>query len=176
MIDQSRLVGDRPMSKTPQTRTKPRKPAKAAAASPRVLALRSQNWAIQALPGLNADNQAKLLEQGIATTFQLYRQTTTPEQRATLANQLQIHPQYIAKWAALADLSRLPSVGCDYCGLLLHAGIASPGQLAQMPFHQVHQQIVKLHVALLNQTDFCPSLGQVKQWVQEALLLHRSGQ
>lgn len=166
------------MSKAPQARTKtpkPRhRPKTSAATAPRTSTVRSQNWAIQALPGLNTDNQAKLLAQGIATTLQLCRHTATPEQRATLASQLQIHPQYVNKWAALADLSRLPSVGCEYCGLLLHAGIASPGQLAQMPFHKVHQQVMKLHVTLLNQTALCPSLGQVKQWVQEALLLHRS--
>lgn len=133
--------------------------------------VRSRDWLIQELPGLNADDQGKLIEQGIASTLQLCQQTATPEQRATLASRLQIHQQHVNKWAALADLARLPSVGCQYCGLLLHAGIASPRQLAQTPFHQVHKQILKLHVATLNQSDLCPSLSQVKQWVQEALHL-----
>lgn len=133
--------------------------------------VRSRDWSIQELPGLNVEDQGKLIEQGIASTLQLCQQTATPEQRAMLASRMQIHQQHVNKWAALADLARLPSVGCQYCGLLLHAGIASPRQLAQTPFHQVHKQILKLHVATLNQADLCPSLSQVKQWVQEALLL-----
>ncbi|NEO63853.1 MAG: DUF4332 domain-containing protein, partial [Moorea sp. SIO4G2] len=41
--------------------------------------------------------------------------------------------QYVNKWVALADLARIPSIGCQYCGLVLHAGICSLTQLAQTP-------------------------------------------
>lgn len=134
--------------------------------------VRSQNWAIQDLPGLDADAQAQLMSQGIDGTLKLWQRTATASQRASLANELQIHPQYINKWSALANLARLPSVGCRYCGLLLHAGIASPAQLAQMPFQKVHQQILKLQVAELKRKDLCPSLREVNQWVQEAIALN----
>ncbi|MBF2026577.1 MAG: DUF4332 domain-containing protein [Oscillatoriales cyanobacterium C42_A2020_001] len=134
--------------------------------------LRSRDWAIQDLPGLDAEAQTQLMERGIVSTLQLCQQTATATQRATLASDLQIHLQHINKWAALADLSRLPSVGCRYCGLLLHAGIASPAQLAHAPFQQVHQQILRLQVAELKRKDLCPSLQEVKQWVQEAVQLH----
>jgi len=130
--------------------------------------VKSQAWALQDLPGLDTDAQAQLLAQGIKTTLQLWQRTATVEQRVILANELQIHPQYVNKWAALASLSRVPSVGCRYCGLLLHAGIASPEQLAQTPFQKVHQQILRLQVAELKRKDLCPSLQQVNQWVQEA--------
>ncbi|MDX2228443.1 MAG: DUF4332 domain-containing protein [Leptolyngbyaceae cyanobacterium bins.349] len=133
--------------------------------------VRSRNWPLQELPGLDAQAQAQLMERGITSTLQLWRQTATPSQRATLAADLQIHSQYVSKWSALANLSRLPSVGCRYCGLLLHAGIASPQQLAQTPFPRVHQQILRLHVAELQRKDLCPTLQEVSQWVQEAAQL-----
>jgi hypothetical protein len=143
------------------------KPHRAAKA----ISVRSQNWAIQDLPGLDEATQELLKSQGIDTTLKLWQQTTTAAQRSTLANTLQIHPQYINKWAALANLARLPSVGCRYCGLLLHAGIASPAQLAQTPFPKVHQQILRLQVAEFHRKDLCPSLQEVSQWVQEAIAL-----
>jgi hypothetical protein len=127
-----------------------------------------QDWPISDLPGLDSSVQVQLLELGISSTLQLWQQTTTPAKRNGLASQLQIHPQYVNKWAALADLSRLPSVGCHYCGLLLHAGIISPGQLAQMSFQQVHKQILRVQIKMLQRADLCPPLEEVKRWVQEA--------
>ncbi len=139
--------------------------------SAKSMRVRSQSWAIADLPGLDAEAQALLLNQGIDTTLQLWQQTATAAQRSQLASDLQIHPQYVNKWAALANLSRLPSVGCQYCGLLLHAGIASPAQLAQMSLAQVHQQILRLQVAELRRKDLCPSLEAVRQWIQDAIAL-----
>lgn len=136
--------------------------------------VRSQNWPIQELPGLDTDAQALLLTQGIDSTLKLWQRTTTEAQRQTLASDLQVHPQYIQKWAALANLARLPSVGCRYCGLLLHAGIASPQQLAQIPLAKVHQQVLRLQVAELRRKDLCPSLQEINQWVQEAIALERA--
>ncbi len=159
-----RLIRDFPM--------KPRKSAIAQPTTPR----RSPpfpNFAIQELPGLDVAAQTQLIEHNIRSTLQLWARTLTPAQQHALASELQIHPQYVQKWAALANLSRLPSVGCRYCGLLLHAGIASPEQLAQTPFQRVHQLILKLQVAELQRKDLCPSLQQVSQWVQEAIALTR---
>ena len=128
----------------------------------------SCNWAIGELPGLSHQNRDQLIGQGIQTTLQLLKETQTPVLKQALATQLQIHIQHVNKWVALANLARIPSVGCQHCGLLLHAGISSPEQLAQMPLHKVHQQILKLQVATLQREDLCPSLGQVSLWIQQA--------
>lgn len=137
------------------------------------------NWAIDQLPGLSAEDQAHLEQCGIQTTLQLVQRTRELNQRQVLASQLQLHIQHIHKWAALADLSRIPSVGCEYCGLLLHAGVASVMQLAQTPLPRLHRQILKLQVATLQRQDLCPSLDQVDRWIQQAQRLvqfdrHRS--
>jgi hypothetical protein len=136
--------------------------------------VRSQDWQLQDLPGLSGEQQALLLSSGIQTTLQLYYQTNTPAKRAELARQLQIHPQYINKWGAMADLARVPAIGCHYCGLLLHAGIASPEQLALMPLHRVHKQILRFQVANLQRPDLCPSLEEIQGWIEQCQQLQRA--
>lgn len=133
----------------------------------------SQDWSIAQLPGLSLKDQTLLLQCGIQTTQQLLQKTKTPLQKQALANQLQMHPQRVTKWSALADLARVPAVGCQYCGLLLHAGISSPAQLAQTPLSRLHQQILKLHVAMMQRQDLCPSLDQVAQWIEQAKWVSR---
>ena len=128
-------------------------------------------WSIDKLPGL-PENESKLLQNfGIVTTKDLLNKANTSQAKQTLASLLQINIKYVNKWVALADLARLPSVGCQYCGLLLHAGIASVKQLAQTPIHRLHPQIMRLHVATLQRKDLCPSVDMVQQWVKEAKLV-----
>jgi hypothetical protein len=135
--------------------------------------VRSQNWRLQDLPGLSDEQQKQLWNYGIQTTLQLYHQTNTPAKRDALARHLQLHPQYISKWAAMADLARVPAIGCHYCGLLLHAGIASPQQLALMPVHRVHRQLLRFQVAQLQRPDLCPSLEEVQIWIEQSQQLKR---
>lgn len=126
------------------------------------------DWTIDQLPGLSVQNQAQLINAGIQTTRQLLQRTRTPDQRQTLATQLQIHIQHLNKWVALANLARIPAVGCQYCGLLLHAGVSSPAQLAQTPIPRLHQQILRLHLSTLQRQDLCPDFGQVSEWIEQA--------
>ncbi|MGJ3251044.1 MAG: DUF4332 domain-containing protein [Elainellaceae cyanobacterium] len=131
-------------------------------------ALSSSNWDILNLPGLNADHQQQLVQIGINTTCQLLQRTQTPAQRQNLAVQLRVHPQHVAKWSALSDLARVPSVGCQYCGLVLHAGVSSTRLLAQTSLPRLHRQVLKLQVATMQRQDLCPSLDQVSLWIQQA--------
>jgi len=128
----------------------------------------SQDWPIAQLPGLSHEEQLQLQSCGIETTEKLFHQGKTSEARLALASKLQVHLQYVNKWVALADLSRIPSVGTQYCGLLLHAGIGSVAQLAQTPTHRLHRQIMRLQVATLQRRDLCPSVELVQQWSQQA--------
>jgi hypothetical protein len=127
-----------------------------------------QSWPIVQLPGLNPQDQALLLQHGIQTTHQLLVQTKTSAQRQALATQLQMHIQHLNKWIALADLAQIPAVGCDYCGLLLHAGVCSVAQLTEASPPRIHRQILKLQVALMQRPDLCPSVDQVAQWIEQA--------
>lgn len=131
-------------------------------------AIASANWSIADLPGISESDRHTLEQNEIHTTQQLLNQTRTSQKQDALATQLKVHPQHLKKWIALADLSRIPTVGCQYCGLLLHAGIVSPAHLVQMPLPRLHQQIVKLQVAALHRKDECPSLSEVQEWQHQA--------
>lgn len=126
------------------------------------------DWLIEQLPGLSVQDQSKLQELGITTTRQLLQIASTPQSRQALANQLQIKSQYVNKWVALADLARIPGIGYQHCGLLLHAGICSATQLAQTPAHRLYQQILRLQVATMQRRDLCPQVDEVAKWVKQA--------
>lgn len=125
-------------------------------------------WTIEQLPGLDSQEQALLEKHGITTTQELLQKARTPQEKQTFANQLQINVQYLNKWVALADLARIPSVGYQHCGMLLHSGIASVTQLTTIPIHRLHRQIVRLQVATTQRKDLCPPVELVQKWVQEA--------
>jgi predicted flap endonuclease-1-like 5' DNA nuclease len=129
---------------------------------------RACDWSIEQLPGLNAQDQIKLEELGITKTGQLLQKASTRQSKQRLANQLQIKSQYVDKWIALADLARIPGIGCQYSGLLLHAGICSVNQLAQTPVHRLHQQILRLQVATMQRRDLCPPVEEVATWIKQA--------
>lgn len=126
------------------------------------------NWSIDQLPGLSPQDRTKLKGVGITTTGQLLQTASTPPLRQALANQLQIKTQYVNKWVALADLARLPGIGSQYCGLVLHAGVCSVNQLAQIPIHRLHQQILRLQVTMMQRKDLCPQVDQVASWIKQA--------
>ncbi|MDZ8054839.1 MAG: DUF4332 domain-containing protein [Aulosira sp. ZfuVER01] len=126
------------------------------------------DWPIEQLPGLSQEELSRLQNCGITTTGALVKQGKTLEDKVALANKLQVHLQYVNKWVALADLARIPTVGTQYCGLLLHAGIGSVAQLAQVPAHRLHQQILRLQVATMQRRDLCPAIELVQQWSYQA--------
>ena len=137
--------------------------------------IQPRSWPLDQLPGLSDTDRQKLNDCGINTTAQLIAATRTLETKQALANRLQVHAHHISKWVAMAELSSIPSVNCQYCGLLLHAGIASISQLAPTPVHRLHQQILRLHVATMQRRDLCPSVEEVQGWIKQAQMLIANG-
>lgn len=126
------------------------------------------SWSISQLPGIAPQNQQLLGKLGIKTTAQLLRSGKTQAQQMMLANLMHLNVRDVSKWVAMSDLARIPGVSYQYCGLLLHAGVGSVAQLAKIPAHRLHQQILRLQVATLHRRDLCPPVDQVQQWVQQA--------
>ena len=133
--------------------------------------LKSANWSLTDLPGLAQTDLHRLAELGITTTFGLLRQAATKPDQTDLAGRSGIQLRYLQKWVALADLARVPTIGCQFAGLVLHAGVATLNQLALMPAGQLHRQILKLQVATFQSSDRCPDAGQIGVWIQQAKLL-----
>ncbi|NER00559.1 MAG: DUF4332 domain-containing protein [Cyanothece sp. SIO2G6] len=138
--------------------------------------LEPSNWPIEQLPGLSDEYKTALLGLGFKTTFHLLQNGRTAEQRQAIATRLQLHIQHVNKWVALANLARVPAVGCKYCGTVLHAGVASPQQLAQTDVARLHQQVLNLHVAEFQRKEGCPTVADVSAWINEAKTLTTSSQ
>ncbi|MCU0549797.1 MAG: DUF4332 domain-containing protein [Leptolyngbya sp. Prado105] len=136
--------------------------------APKRSRLASASWSITQLPGLAADDATRLTDREILTTLDLLKLGKTQDKRNLLASDLQIPIRQLNKWVAFADLARIPSVGCEYAGLLLHAGIASPTQLAQASIAQLHRQLLRLHVSTLQRRDLCPSTDYIGLWIRQA--------
>ena len=128
-------------------------------------------WSIDKLPGISASEQDLLIKHGIKTTQILLSRTATLPEKNALASQLKIPVKYIKKWSALSDLARIPSVGCQYCGVILHCGIASVVQLSQTPLQKLYSRVSRLYVANTRQRELTPSVSLVKQWLTEARLI-----
>jgi predicted flap endonuclease-1-like 5' DNA nuclease len=129
------------------------------------------DWSIGDLPGLQTPELVLLQELGINTTGELLSIAPDAATKKKLAINLGAKIQYVNKLVALADLARLPGVGCQYNGLLIHTGIISVKQLAQMTPHKIHQQLLRLHVATLQRRDLCPDLAQVQGWIKQAQII-----
>lgn len=136
--------------------------------------VKSANHPIAQLPGLMASHIEQLKACGIVTTFDLLRQGNSVAQRQQLSAQLNTNIKHINKWAALANLARIPSVGCEHCGLLLHAGVSTPQQLSTMTVQRLYPQLLRLQVQLFNRADLAPDTAQVAGWIQQAQMMMRS--
>ena len=136
-----------------------------------VIKLNGAYWSIDKLPGISQKDQNLLTSNGIHNTQDLLTQVRTTQDRYTLASKLQIHLKYINKWSALADLARVPTVGWEHCGALLHCGIGSVAQLKQTSFSKLYSHVKRLYVANTRNKNLSPSVEQVKQWIEQAKLL-----
>ena len=124
-------------------------------------------WPIEELPGLSQENVDILKKIGIANTKQLLETANDGDSKDKLAAQLGINVQYIKKWTALADLARIPAVGCCYCGILLHSGVCSVSQLIQTPIYRLQRQVLRLQVGTIQRKDLCPPVEQIQKWIQQ---------
>lgn len=127
-----------------------------------------QGWPLTELPGMSAQDYQKLYDVEIESTAALLKRTQTLAKQRQLAEKLQLSDRWVRKWMALAELSHLRSVGCQYCGLLLHAGVVSVAQLSTMSPSVLHRHILRLQVSTMQRRDLCPNAGVVAQWIQEA--------
>lgn len=125
-------------------------------------------YPLEALPGMTSEYASQLSRLGLTNTQQLSRLGQFPDRCRALAAALHLPQRYITKWIVLSNLARVPSVGCDYNGLLLHAGISSVEQLAQSSTQVLYPRIKRLYVSTMQRSDLCPSPDQVTLWIQHA--------
>ena len=130
-------------------------------------------YPLEQLPGLSQAHAQGMVRLGLTSTDQLRRYGVSMERRQILAQKLQVPLRYVTKWVILADLARVPGVGCQFNGLLLHAGIVSVSQLAACSVQRLYTQLRRLHVATLQRNDLCPTADQVNLWIHQAKTINR---
>jgi len=135
--------------------------------------MNAQVWSIDQLPGIPTEIVAQLQAVDIINTRQLLQCCPTLPATQELATRLSLPLHHVRKWVALADLAQITEIGCTYAGVLLHAGVASTHQLAQLPAHRLHRQILKLYVATFQDRESCPDATIVRSWVASAKQLNR---
>lgn len=123
------------------------------------------------LPGISKIDVKSLNSLGINTNLELLK-FTKDEKSLPLALKIGVNQKNVLKWIALADLSRVKSVGNKYCGLILHSGIISTQQLSQVDASKLHTKVMKLQIASFQRKDLCPSIGLVQTWIKEAKIIN----
>lgn len=136
--------------------------------------IKATYWKIDQLPGISVKDQKQLRILGINNTQDLLKQTPTLDHQQSLANQLKISVRYVKKWVAMASLAQIPSVGCRYCGLLIHCSILSISQLASTPLPTLQRQIQKLYLVTQQKREEQPPTGMIQTWLKEARILQHS--
>jgi Domain of unknown function (DUF4332) len=124
------------------------------------------HWPIASLPGVDEKLQQDLAALGITDTQRLLK--VSAAKHVALAAELEQPLRQLKKIMALASLAQVPAVGCEYCGLLLHGGIASIEQLSSTRPQLIHRSILRLHVGLLQRRDLTPTVDRVQLWVEQA--------
>jgi hypothetical protein len=122
------------------------------------------HWPIASLPGVDEKLQQDLAALGITDTQRLLK--VSEAKHVALAAELEQPLRQLKK--IMASLAQVPAVGCEYCGLLLHGGIASIEQLSSTRPQLIHRSILRLHVGLLQRRDLTPTVDRVQLWVEQA--------
>jgi hypothetical protein len=117
---------------------------------------------------MTANYANQLAALGLTHTHQLCQLGQSTQRCQALAIQLHLPQRYVTKWVVLSALAQVPTVGCEYNGLLLHAGISSVEQLASSSVQVLFPRIKRLYVATLQRSDLCPSADQVTLWIRNA--------
>jgi len=103
--------------------------------------------------------------------LELLKFAVNDQKQKELAFKIGVNLKNVLKWVALADLSRVESVGSQYCGLILHSGILSTAQLSEVYPPKLYEKVLRLQVATLRRKDLCPSIGLVQTWIREAKII-----
>lgn len=96
-------------------------------------------------PGLNTDTITKLNDAGIKNTAHLFKKIKTPEDRETLASELDIPPKEILELAKLTDLVRIKWVGPIFARIFLDSGTDTALKISQADAKPLYKDLVKIN-------------------------------
>lgn len=124
------------------------------------------------IEGIGEKYATKLKMLGVSTTEALLERGKTPKGRQELSEKTGITEKQILEWVNLADLFRIKGVGEEYSDLLEEAGVDTVVELAQRNGDNLYQSLLAANreKKLVRKM---PTLGQVKDWIEQAKKLPR---
>lgn len=124
------------------------------------------------IEGLDESMEQKLKSIGITSEEELVAASATKENRADLANKIDVPEKIILKWANRADLARIKGVGIEYADLLEAAGVDTVPELAQRKADHLLSKLT----AVNDEYKFVkklPTEKQLEDWISQAKELPR---
>ena len=128
------------------------------------------SYSIAAMRAIGPFYAGKLKAVGIRSSSKLLDRARTPKARRQLAELSGIPPEYILKWANIADLMRVPGIAEDYSELLAAAGVDTVKELKR---RNAANLVVRMTAAnqQLEMVELLPSEKRVARWIEHAKLL-----
>jgi len=124
------------------------------------------------IEGLDESMEQKLKSIGITSEEELVAASATKENRADLANKIDVPEKIILKWTNRADLARIKGVGIEYADLLEAAGVDTVPELAQRKADHLLSKLT----AVNDEYKFVkklPTEKQLEDWISQAKELPR---
>lgn len=122
---------------------------------------------ISDIKGIGASQVQKLAADGINTTDDLLKATTSAQDRAALARKIGVEGSEMTEWINRADLMRLNGVGTEMANLLEEVGVDSCKELQHRKADNLQAKLKETNDAK-KITHHAPTLAQVQEWITEA--------
>ena len=125
---------------------------------------------LEVIEGIGPVYAGQLRAAGIATVEALLAAGATPAGRQGLEEKSGIGHALILEWVNLADLMRIKGIGEEYSDLLEEAGVDTVKELRNRVPENLYEALVRTNEAK-NLVRRLPTLGMVRDWVQQAKVL-----
>lgn len=109
----------------------------------------------------------KLQNAGIKTTEEYLAKCATPAGRKALAEETEISPKLILKWANHADLFRINGIAGQFAELLEAAGVDTVKELRHRVPANLHAKLVEVNEAK-NLCNRVPAESEIEKMVAQA--------
>ena len=130
---------------------------------------------LSTIPGMEPEPQNRLEAEGIYTTEQLLKRTSTKDERADLAQKIGMSTNMLRTLVDRADLMRLQGVGGDVATLLEEAGVNGCKDLQQRNPEHLHATLTKAQGSS-KVASRTPGLEQLTEWIAEAMVVTHATQ
>lgn len=131
------------------------------------------NYKIEEIEGIGEALGKKLRGAGVTSTDKLLEATKSRSQRKKLAEEADVSPKRILKFANMADLFRITGVGQEFAELLEAAGVDTVPELAQRNAENLTKKMEEVNEEK-KLTRRTPKVDEVTKWVAEAKTLPRA--